>query len=271
MDAQVLALLLGALIGLTLALTGAGGGILAVPLLVFGLHLSVPQAAPVALVAVGLAAALGAGLALRAGQLRYRAAALIGVSGVLVAPAGIVLAHRLPTAPLALLFSGVLAYVALRTLREARRPANAASLFPPEDKLPCVLDPEQGRLQWTAPCARALMRTGVLSGLLSGALGVGGGFVIVPALARYTNLDQRSVVGTSLGVIALVSAGSVTAAAVSGRLLWEVALPFATGSALGILLGRGLARRISGPGLRHLFALVSLVAAVSLALKTLGY
>lgn len=62
---EALALAYGSAIGIALALTGAGGGILAVPLLVFGLHLTLTQAAPVALVAVGLAAAFGAGLALR--------------------------------------------------------------------------------------------------------------------------------------------------------------------------------------------------------------
>ena len=267
MEAQSLALLLGGLIGLALALTGAGGGILAVPLLVFGLGLSVLQAAPVALVAVGLAAALGAGLALREQQLRYRAAGLIGVTGVLAAPVGVWLAHQLPPAPLSLLFAAVLTHVALRMIREARRPADLSRT---REQLPCVLNPEQGRLNWTAPCARALMMTGALSGLMSGALGVGGGFVIVPALTRYTNLDQRSIVGTSLGVIALVSAGSVSIAAVSGTLLWPVALPFAAGSGLGILAGRRLAHRISGPQLRQLFGVVSLGAAVSLALKALS-
>ena len=67
---------LGGCVGLILGLTGAGGAIMAVPLLVFGLHLQVAQAAPIALLAVGLSAALGAVLGLRKGQVRYRAASV---------------------------------------------------------------------------------------------------------------------------------------------------------------------------------------------------
>jgi len=75
MQTLALVMTLGALIGMVMALTGAGGGVLAIPLLVFGLHLPVQQAAPVGLVAVGMAAALGAALGLRQGIVRYRAAA----------------------------------------------------------------------------------------------------------------------------------------------------------------------------------------------------
>ena len=74
------------------------------------------------------------------------------------------------------------------------------------------------RLTWTLPCARALTGTGLLSGLTSGLLGVGGGFVIIPALTRYTDLNPRSIQRTSLAVIALVSLSGVTAAALKGSL-----------------------------------------------------
>lgn len=270
MEILLLTLALGTAIGLALALTGAGGGILAVPLLVFGLHLSVREAAPVALLAVGLAAVLGASLAFRENRLRYRAAALIGGIGIAAAPGGVWIAHQLPVAALTGVFALVLAYVAVRMIRDARRTAGPDEPLAPVEKLPCVINPEEGRLRWTAPCVRALTFTGLLSGVLSGALGVGGGFVIVPALARYSDLDQRSVVGTSLGVIALVSAGSVAIAALSGTLRWEVALPFAGGAALGILLGRGIAPKLSGPVLRQLFGIVSLGAAASMLYRALG-
>ena len=71
MDVTALSLLMGAAVGVVLALTGAGGGGLAVPLLVFGLHLQMSQAAPVGLLAVGLAASVGALLGLREGVVRY--------------------------------------------------------------------------------------------------------------------------------------------------------------------------------------------------------
>jgi len=77
---------LGAIVGLILALTGAGGAILAVPLLVFGLHLRMAEAGPIALLAVGVSAAVGALIGLRAGIVRYRAAAMMAASGVLASP-----------------------------------------------------------------------------------------------------------------------------------------------------------------------------------------
>ncbi len=85
-DSLLLGSGLGVLIGVILALTGAGGGILAVPLLVFVLGLSMVQAAPIGLLAVGLAAAVGALLGLRQGIVRYRAAGFIAGIGILLTP-----------------------------------------------------------------------------------------------------------------------------------------------------------------------------------------
>ncbi|HJU70210.1 MAG TPA: sulfite exporter TauE/SafE family protein, partial [Paucimonas sp.] len=88
------ALILGIIVGVVLALTGAGGGILAVPLLIFGARLGVAEAGPIGLLAVGMAATLGALLGLRAGTVRYRAALLVACAGMLFSPAGIWLAQR---------------------------------------------------------------------------------------------------------------------------------------------------------------------------------
>ncbi|WP_295485457.1 sulfite exporter TauE/SafE family protein [uncultured Pseudomonas sp.] len=266
---QVLGAGLGAVIGAVLALTGAGGGILAVPLLVFGLGLSMVEAAPIGLLAVGLAAAVGAVLGLRQGRVRYRAALLIAVIGIACAPLGLVLAHRLPNGPLALVFSVVLVYACLRIWRKAKRELAGESACAERQIMPCVLNPLQGRLRWTLPCARALALTGAVSGVLSGLLGVGGGFVIIPALNRYTNLDMKSIVATSLAVIALVSAGSVVSASLGGVMHWQVGTPFAAGAVLGLLAARPLAAKLAGPRLQQLFAVVGIAAAVSLAAKVL--
>lgn len=268
------ALALGGVVGLILALTGAGGGILAVPLLVFGLHLSIMQAAPVGLIAVGTASALGAVLGLRDGLVRYRAAALIGVTGMLLAPLGVNLARVIPNAPLTVAFSLVLAWVALRMFRQARRSAQAGAAAPtqPTDtaQWPCVINPSEGRLIWTLPCAWALAATGAVSGVLSGLLGVGGGFVIVPSLGRYTNLATRSILATSLAVIALVSVGAVGAAAWQGAVNWAVALPFALGAVIALLLGRLLAARLAGARLQQAFAVTSAGVAVLLLVRGLS-
>lgn len=171
---QLLGAGLGAIIGAVLALTGAGGGILAVPLLVFGLGLSMVEAAPIGLLAVGLAAAVGAVLGLREGLVRYRAALFIALIGIAAAPFGLMLAHRLPNTPLALVFAAVLIYACLRIWSKAGKALRGEGSEAHRYIEPCVLNPLQGRLRWTLPCARALAFTGVMSGLLSGLLGVGG-------------------------------------------------------------------------------------------------
>ncbi|RMT01638.1 hypothetical protein ALP55_04430 [Pseudomonas coronafaciens pv. oryzae] len=263
---QLLGAGLGAIIGVVLALTGAGGGILAVPLLVFGLGLTIVEAAPVGLLAVGLAAGVGAVLGLRQGIVRYRAAGYIAGIGVLMSPIGLWLAHRLSAAPLALIFSAVLLYACGRMFMRASRELRDGQAAPRAEILPCVLNPLQGRLRWTMPCLRALTLTGMGSGLLSGLLGVGGGFVIIPALTRYSDLDMKSVVATSLAVIALVSAGSVIIASLSGVMHWAVGAPFALGAVAGLVGGRQISRYLAGPRLQQLFAVCGLVAAVMLVL-----
>lgn len=266
---EVLGAALGAIIGAVLALTGAGGGILAVPLLVFGLGLNMVEAAPVGLLAVGLAASVGALLGLRQGLVRYRAALFIALIGICATPFGLMLAHRLPNAPLALVFAAVLIHACLRIWRKAARELRGESPCGERQIMPCVLNPMKGRLRWTLPCARALAVTGGVAGLLSGLLGVGGGFVIIPALSRYTNLEMKSIVATSLAVIALVACGSVVSASVAGVMHWQVGAPFAVGAVMGLLLARPLAGKLAGPRLQQLFAVVGIGAALLLASKGL--
>src|SRR5690625_6265957 len=88
--------ILGALVGLVLGLTGAGGGILAVPALVLGMHWPMTQAAPIALIAVGLADIKGALDGLQKRQVRYKAVMIMALAGALNDPLGIDVAYRLP-------------------------------------------------------------------------------------------------------------------------------------------------------------------------------
>lgn len=266
---SILASALGIVVGLILALTGAGGAILAVPLLVFGLQLTIAQAGPPALLAVALSAAIGAMLGWRSRTLRYRAAASIAAVGVLCSPLGLWAAHRVPNTPLTAIFAVVLGLVALRMFRQARSELVGHPLDQRREPPPCLVDPAAGRLRWTVPCARALASSGAMAGFLSGLLGVGGGFVIVPALRRFTDLDMRSIVPTSLAVIALVSAGGVAAAALSGHVAWEIALPFAAGAIVGMLGGRLVAGRMRGPRLQQAFAITSGAIAVGMLVTAL--
>ena len=266
---MIIVLLLGLTVGVILALTGAGGGILAVPLLVFGAGLSMAEAGPIGLLAVGLAAALGAVMGLKNGTVRYKAALLIAAAGIICSPLGLWLAQRTPNRPLTILFACVLMYVAFRVFKRSLPPSPASKAAVATKPPPCVLDAQRGKLNWTAPCAWALTVSGVIAGGLSGLLGVGGGFVMVPALQRYTNLTAQSVLATSLAVIALVSMSGVAASSAAGHLQWAIALPFSLGALVGMMCGRLIAARLAGPHLQKGFAAVSMAVSVALLVKAI--
>ena len=257
---------LGILVGILMGLTGAGGGILSVPLLVFFLELPIAEAAPIALCAVALASSVGAILGLRNKILRYKAAGFMALFGLALSPLGLWLAPQIPNAPLQILFSLILLYVAIRLLGQARNQINSvpeAIRKPP----PCLMNPAIGKLQWTLPCARALMFAGSIAGFLSGLLGVGGGFIIVPALKRYTDLPIKSIVATSLGVLAIVTGGGAIFSAASGSLNVVVAAPFALAALGGLLIGLLLGKKLSGPHTQLIFSLFTLMIAISLLIK----
>jgi uncharacterized membrane protein YfcA len=266
---MVLHLVLGLVVGVILALTGAGGGILAVPLLIFGAGLGVAEAAPIGLMAVGMAAALGALLGLKVGIVRYKAALLTAAAGMLFAPCGLWLAHHTDNRWLTVLFAATLFYVAVRMIRQSlKSPQHPAQQNPlGQRRPPCTVSMETGKIIWTSPCAMALAVSGAIAGLLSGLLGVGGGFVMVPSLQRCTDLPMKSIVATSLGVIALVSATGVVSSALSGHLNMAVALPFSGGALIGMLGGRTLANYLSGPCLQQGFGVVSGLVAIGMLLK----
>lgn len=255
---------LGGVIGLVVAFSGAGAGVLAVPLLVFVLHLPLQQASPAALAAVGLVSAVGALLGLREGIVRYRAAGLIGALGMLAAPLGVLAAQRVPSRPLLGAFSIVLAWVAWRSLQ---RPAGNV----PRQAPACVLDPADGRLRWTLPCARVLAATGGLSGFLSGLLGVGGGFVIIPSMLRHTDVPIRGIQATALAVIALVSVSGTAAAVWQGTLQMQVVLPFAGAAIVTLLLARPLAKRAHPRHLQQAFGAVCAVVALMMLARAAGW
>ena len=260
---------LGIFVGLLMGLTGAGGGILSVPLLVFALHLKVAEAAPIALTAIALAAGVGALLGYKNKILRYRAAIFMALFGLLISPLGLWLAQRIPNHPLLILFSCTLFYVSTRLYLEAR---NEILGIQPKAQLPppCLLNTQYRKLNWNIPCARALMFSGGLAGFLSGLLGVGGGFIIVPALKRYTDLPIQSIVATSLCVLAIISSGSAIVAAASGNLNLNIAIPFSLGALAGLLIGRAFGKKISGPRLQQIFAILTFGVAISLMFKGLA-
>ncbi len=270
MDPLLISLFLGSFVGIVLALTGAGGAILAVPLLIFGLHLGVAQAAPIALLAVCLSATIGVLIALKQKKVRYRAAGYIALIGAIVAPAGLWIAHILPNTPLTLLFAAILLYLAFDMFSQSKRIDGAIEIATSKPfSAPCILDAADGRLVWTAPCVSALTLSGLLAGFLSGLLGVGGGFVVVPALKKVTNLQIQSILATSLAVVALVSATGVTAAIIMGSMNWSIALPFTGGAIVGMLLGRFVAGYIASSSLQRSFAVLAVCVSIGMIVKVI--
>ena len=257
---------LGIFIGTLMGLTGAGGGILSVPLLVFALHLEVATAGPIALSAIALGAGVGAILGFKAKILRYKAAGLMAIFGLILSPWGLWAAQKVPNPPLLISFSVLLVFVSLRLLIQASKEIHGYPVkksTPP----PCLLDQSIGKLIWTIPCARALVIAGSIAGFLSGLLGVGGGFIIVPALRKYTDLPMKSVVATSLGVLAIISTGGAILSALAGNLNLAIATPFAVGVLGGLLLGKILESKISGVGIQQIFSIFTLLVAIGLFIK----
>ena len=275
----MLAVILGLLVGLTLGLTGAGGSIIAVPLLMLALGWSLPQAAPVALLAVAASAAFGTWVAWDKTYVRYRAALVMGGVGALMTPLGQQLASVLPARVLVLMFAGVMLVVATRLLLQTLLDPAAAVVLRAAvagdgaraGGPVCRLDPATGRILWTPRCAAVLGGIGATAGVLAGLLGVGGGFVIVPSLRASTQLSMHSAVATSLMTIALTAGGAVVASAIHNPALpWRVALPFVGGALAGMVLARKAAPKIAGLRLQQGFALFTGVVALGWGARAAG-
>jgi uncharacterized protein len=265
-DISIISVLLGMFVGLVLALTGAGGSIFAIPLLVFGLNLSITQAAPIALLAVMCAASVGAIQGLQQGIVRYKAALLIAAFGIALAPLGVWLAKRAPTQLLGLIFAAVLIYVAARMWLQNTDAAQTEVL---KAESACAINPATSKLFWTATCTKTLILTGSLAGLLSGLLGVGGGFVIVPSLRKVSNFDMQTIIATSLTIIALVSAGSLATYVLHGGINWKIAVPFVISTMLGMFVFRLISHKIPAQISQRSFAVLALIAALMMILKSI--
>lgn len=235
----------GLVIGVLLGLTGAGGGILAVPALMASQGWTVAQAAPVGLLAVTLSALVGTFEGLFKRIVRYRAALWIALISIPSARYGVHLADIVSPVWLTLAFSLVMLIVAYRIFfNKVTDHGNA----------PCKVNQTTGRLIWNVKTASFLAGIGVVAGLLTGLLG-GGGFVIVPALRKFTDLDMRSIVATSLMIIFLIGGVSISAHVLDGfQYPVSVTLTFVVACIAGILIGRSLMQRIDSNKVQKIFA-----------------
>jgi uncharacterized membrane protein YfcA len=232
----VLSILFGALIGLLLGLVGGGGSILTVPILVYVIGLSVQEATATSLAIVGTSALAGVIPHARAGRVNLHVAIFFGAFGVAGAFGGTWLNQRLSGPWVLLLFGLLMLVVAVRMWgRPAARPA---------------ADRSDGVVGWKVPLA------GLTVGALTGFFGVGGGFLIVPALALALGLPVAVAVGTSLAIIAINSASGIVAHAGLRELDLSVALLFIAGGLAGGLAGGRLAGTIDERMLSRVFALL---------------
>ncbi|OEJ50126.1 sulfite exporter TauE/SafE family protein [Streptomyces agglomeratus] len=249
MSLLVLALTAGAVVGLALGALGGGGSVLAVPALIYLLGFT-PAAATTASLLIITATSLTAlyGHA-SSGHVRWKAGALFAAAGALPAAAAGAAASRLPQPVLTVAFAGVAGLAAVMMLRPARAAVGGGA--------------DARRL------ARAA-RTGAGLGALTGLLGVGGGFLVVPALVTVLAFEMQVAVGTSLLVISANSLASLaTRGATTAGLDWAVIAPFAGAAILGAGDGKRLASKVSGPLLRRAFAAMLLGVAAFMLIDTM--
>lgn len=238
MSTLVLALVAGAVIGLALGALGGGGSVLAVPALIYLLGFSPVSATTASLIIVTATSATALHSYARDGNVAWKTGALFAAAGVVPAFLAGAAAGHLPEAALTTAFAVIAALAALRMLR-------SSDAGPPE------------RIR---PVRAAGAGAGL--GAVTGFLGVGGGFLAVPALVGVLGLRMKQAVGASLLVIAVNSLAALSArTGTGGDLRWEVIAPFTGAAILGAWDGKRLAAKITGAALQRIFAFVLLAVA----------
>lgn len=271
----------GAVVGISLGLTGGGGAIFAVPLLVYGLGVPAREAVGVSLVSVGLTSLTGFLRKWHKGEAELPTGLMFAAAGMLGAPIGNWLASLLPESVLMLLLAGLMLTIAGRMWSQGRRPAQQTlACLPVEssavqsadyraDRPGCQRD-AAGRLILNTRCALLLLLAGLGAGILSGLLGVGGGFIIVPALMLFSRMSMSHAVGTSLMVISLVSASGVASQLLSGQQIpAAVTALFVLGGLIGLWLGQSVGQRLPVSVLQQTFAVSILLVAIFVIFKNL--
>ncbi len=268
-----LAIIFGVIVGFTLGLTGSGGGAFAVPLLVYGLSVAPREAIGILLASVDGTALFGSAPRLMRGEVEVRTGLLFAVAGMLGAPLGSYLSTLVPERTLLIMFAILMLVVAQRMWAKSRNTKIASGVCATEsqaslDRSACQRD-DDGKLRLTSRCARLLVLVGLMTGVLSGMFGVGGGFVIVPALVLFSGMAIHHAVGTSLFVIVLVSISGVSSYLMGGgSLSLEIALQFLAGGFAGMWLGGIVAKRLQGPILQNTFSVALVLVAVFVIFKS---
>jgi uncharacterized membrane protein YfcA len=271
----------GLLIGLALGALGGGGSILTVPVLVYLLHQSPHAATTASLLIVGVTALAGMSAHHRAGRVRIGQGLVFGLLGVVGSYAGTLLSAGVDANVLLVGFAGLMVVAAVAMLRRLSpgEPSQSAPA-PPEDAALVeasgaavatlarrVTAPATAVRRIDAASAAKVVAAATVVGLLTGFFGVGGGFVIVPALVLVLGFEMPVAVGTSLLVIVVNSAVALVARlGTHPHLDWPLVAVFTVTAIAGSFLGNRVASRVDEGKLTAAFtALLFAVAAYTAA------
>lgn len=243
-----LSALMGTVIGFILGIFGSGGSILAIPLFVYGLGLEPKSAITTSLVVVAFTAVIGAISQFRGGNVNVRMALIFGAVGIFGALLGARLSLGMTGAQQLILFGVVMLLAAARMFALSRR----------------VLPPDLS----VRPHASFAVMAGFLVGILTGLVGVGGGFLIVPALT-IAGISIRLAMGTSLVIIVINCLSAILGHWGHVIVHWDVVLPFCLFSTLMSLVGVRLANRIPAKSMQQYFAIFLLLVALLVLLENL--
>lgn len=233
MTGLVLTVALATVIGVSLGMLGGGGSILAVPLLIYVADLPAKEAIATSLLVVGATSAVAVIPHLRAGRVRWRTGLIFGVAGMTGAYTGGRLAAYVPVGVLLTGFAVMMLVTAAAMIR-GRRPSEGK---PVPHELPVL----------------RVIVDGIVVGLVTGLVGAGGGFLVVPALALLGGLPMPVAVGTSLVVIAMKSFAGFAGYLSSVSIDWGFAAAVTLAAVAGSLMGARLAGRIPADVLRKAF------------------
>lgn len=244
---------LAALIGLSLGLMGGGGSILTVPIFVYVLAYDPKQAIIMSLPVVGVTSLVGAIGHWRAGNVNLRTAAMFGVVAMVGAYVGARLATFLSGAVQLSLLAVVMLVAAVSMFRSTRRSPSVASAGGGDDTHAMSLG--------------LLLPVALGVGLMTGVVGIGGGFLVVPALVLLARAPMKQAVGTSLLVIAMNCASGFAGYAGRADVPWGFLAGFTAVAVLGILVGTYLVRYVSQRALKQAFAIFLILMGTFILVK----
>jgi uncharacterized membrane protein YfcA len=245
---------LGFLIGISLGALGGGGSILAVPILVYAAGESPQAATTTSLIVVGAASFVGMFAHLRAGQVRVLPGIMFGLAGIGGSVIGTRLNHSVDANVLLLAFAALMLIAAWRMWVNQATPGAGDEDFEvyPEPELePRGSAPGRGvtvqlgtRSQVSVAVVVKVLIAGTIVGFITGFFGVGGGFIVVPALVLALGFEMPEAVGTSLLVITINSAVALAGRVGTTTVDWAVAAPFTIAALLGVSVGKNIADRL---------------------------